>query len=86
VEETKTINCLTFQKQEIVIKEITNQINSAKTISEKAAFAEKLREEVNILLSCMDYDKRNVGCNNCISIASLREKTADLIIKAKKLV
>jgi hypothetical protein len=86
VEENKAINCLTFQKQEPVIKDITDRINIGETVLEKATFAEELQEEVNVLLSCTNYDKASINCKNCHFIANLRKKTANLIIKAKKLV
>ena len=83
--ESAKINCSTFQKQEPAIENITAKINDAKDVVEKAEFAEKLREEVNILLSCPDYDEKSIDCKNCRFIANVRKKTADLIIKAKKL-
>ena len=83
-EETK-INCTIFQKQEPVIRDITDKINKAKGVQGKAKFAEKLQKEVNVLLSCSDHDAKKVDCMNCHTIAKLRVKTADLIIKAKKL-
>jgi len=79
------INCPTFQKQEAVIKDITAKINSAKGVLEKAEFAEELQQEVNVLLSCPDYNQESTDCNNCRFIANVRKKTADLVIKAKKL-
>jgi len=84
--ENARINCSTFQKQEPVVKDITDKINRAKDVLEKAEFARKLQEEVNVLLCCPDYDKKNTDCNNCRFIANVRTKTAGLIIKAKKLV
>ena len=86
MEENKAINCLIFQKQEPVIKDITDRINIGETVLEKATFAEELQEEVNVLLSCTNYDKASINCKNCHFIANLRKKTANLIIKAKKLV
>ena len=86
MEENKAINCLTFQKQEPVIKDITDRINIGETVLEKATFAEELQEEVNVLLSCTNYDEASINCKNCYFIANLRKKTANLIIKAKKLV
>jgi len=83
-QDTK-INCPTFQKQESVIEDITAKINNAKDVLEKAEFAEKLQEEVDILLSCPDYDEKSGDCVNCRFIAGVRKKTTDLIIKAKKL-
>jgi len=83
-EESK-INCSIFQKQEPVIKEITDKINMAKGVQEKARFAEELKKEVDVFLSCPDYKVKILDCKNCHFIANLRKKTADLIIKAKKL-
>ncbi len=83
-EETK-INCSTFQKQESVIEDITAKINNAKGVLEKAEFAEELRREVEVLLSCPDYNEESKDCGNCRFIANVRKKTADLVIKAKKL-
>ncbi len=79
------INCPTFQKQEPVIEDITAKINNAKDVLEKAEFAEKLKEEVDVLLSCPDYKEKNTDCSNCRFITNVRKKTADLVIKAKKL-
>lgn len=83
--EDPKISCPIFQKQEAVIQDITAEINNAKNILKKAEFAEKLQEEVNLLLSCPDYKEKDTDCGNCRFIASVRKKTADLIIKAKKL-
>lgn len=83
--EDAKINCSTFQKQEPVIKDITAKINRAKNVIEKADFAKRLQEEVDVLLSCPDYDKKSMDCNNCRFIANVRTKTAGLIIKTEKL-
>ena len=83
-EEAK-ISCSTFQKQEAVIKDITDKINKAKGVQEKAKYAEELQKEVNVLLSCANYKEETLDCKNCHFIANLRKKTTDLIIKAKKL-
>jgi len=79
------INCPTFQKQEPIIEDITAKINNAKDVLEKAEFAKKLQEEVDVLLSCPDYDEKSADCSNCRFIANVRKKTTDLIIEAKKL-
>jgi hypothetical protein len=83
--EEPTINCTTFQKQEPAIKQITDKINTAQKVMEKAGLAEELQKEVDVLLSCPYYDKASINCKNCHFIANLRKKTASLIIKAKKL-
>ena len=79
------INCQIFQKQESVIKDITDKINQAKGVQEKAEFAEELQKEANVLLSCLDYDPKKLDCKNCHFITNARKQTANLIIKAKKL-
>ena len=83
--EDAKMSCPVFQKQESVIKDITNKINTIRGVTEKAVFAEELRKEVDVLLSCQDYKDTSLDCKNCRFIANLRKKTADLIIKAKKL-
>jgi len=83
--EKPKISCLTFQKQEPVVKDITDKINQAKGVLEKARFAEELQKEVEVLLSCPDYNKEKLYCDSCHFIAKLRKKTADLITKAKRL-
>jgi hypothetical protein len=83
-EELK-ISCPIFQKQEPAIKEITDKINGAKGVQEKAGFAEELKKEVDVLLSCPDYESQSLDCKNCHFISNLRKKTSNLIIRAKKL-
>jgi hypothetical protein len=77
--------CPAFQKQEAVIKDIIDNINRSKELTEKAEFSEKLQKEVNILLACTDYSSKKTDCKNCHFIANLRKKTAHLILKVKKL-
>ncbi len=79
------ISCSIFQKQEAVIKDITNKINAIEGVTGKAVFAEALRKEADVLLSCQDCKDTNLDCKNCHFIATLRRKTTDLIVKAKKL-
>jgi len=83
--ENVIIDCPVFQKQESMIQDITANINKADGVLEKAALAVQLQEKAGMLISCPDYDKENPECRNCRFIANLRKKTADLIIKAKKL-
>ncbi len=84
-EEKAKISCSTFQKQEPAIKDITDKINKVKDVQEKAKYAEELKKEVDVLLSCPEHKKESLDCKSCHFIANLRKKTADLIIKAKKL-
>ncbi|MEK6590841.1 MAG: hypothetical protein AABZ11_09215 [Nitrospinota bacterium] len=83
--EEPKISCPTFQEQEQVIKDIIVKINRTEGIYEKAIFAEEQQKEVDILLSCPDFDSKRIDCKNCNFIANLRKKTANLIIRTKKL-
>ena len=83
-EESK-ISCSIFRKQESAIRDLTSKINKAKGVEEKAKFAEDLQIEANVLLSCGDYEAKKLDCINCHTIAKLRQRTTNLIIKAKKL-
>ena len=83
--EEPKINCSTFQKKEQIISDITNKINLAKEVQEKARFAQDLQIEADELLSCQGYDNKKIDCRSCHFIANLCKKTAHLIIKAKKL-
>lgn len=82
--EDAKIDCPMFQKQEPTIKEITHKINNTKGVQEKAVLAGELQKEVDVLLTCPDYKDTSLVCKNCHFIANLRRKTAELIIKAKK--
>lgn len=84
-EEKSKISCPIFQKQERAIKAITDKINMSKGMQEKARFAEELQEEVDVLLSCPGYEESMLECKDCRLITNLRKKTANLIIKAKRL-
>ncbi len=79
------INCPISQKQEPIIKELTDNINNAKGVQEKARVSEELKKETDVLLNCQDYDEKRLDCSSCRFIANLRKRTVDLIIKAKKL-
>ena len=83
--ENAKINCAIFHKQEAVIKDITSKINAIEGVTGKAVFAEELRKEVDVLLSCQDCKDTSIDCENCRFIANLRKRTADIIIKVKKL-
>jgi len=84
-EQEPKISCSIFRKQEGFINEITDKINRAQNIEEKAALAEELEKEVDALLFCSDYDGAKLDCRNCEFVANLRKKTAGLIKHARKL-
>jgi len=86
VRESKPdINCPIFLKREWAIKELTRDINEAKVILEKAERAERLKKEVEMLLSCEKYDDKNEDCKSCKTISTLRRQTAELLINIKGL-
>ena len=62
--EDAKISCQVFQKQEAVIKDITNKINAIEGVTGKAVFAEELRKEVDVLLSCQDYKDTSLNCKS----------------------
>ena len=84
-EPKPVINCPVFLKREWTIKELTCDINEAKTLSEKVERAERLKNEIEMLLSCEKYDEKNEDCKNCKSLSTLRKQTVELLIKARGL-
>ncbi|GEM_PF-842169 len=84
-EEPPKICCQIFQKQEPIIKDLTREINNTKVIHEKVKLAEEILKEVEVLLSCPDYSSEKSNCMECHVLARLREKVANLVIKAKEL-
>jgi len=83
-EQTK-ISCQIFNKQEPAISRITEEINKARGVQEKAWWAEELLKEVKILLECPQHDDAKLDCINCRTICELRNRTASLVLKAGKL-
>lgn len=79
------IQCAIFLKQEPEIKRLTDRINHAQAVHEKAAWAGELQKEVRVLLECPEYKKQNADCRNCHLLALLRQRTADVIMMARKL-
>ncbi len=83
--ENSKISCPTFHTQELLILRITSKINKSIDIREKTEFVEELKGEVDVMLSCDDYDNTNINCRNCHLIADMCCETANLIMKANKL-
>jgi hypothetical protein len=73
-----------FPRQEVRIQDLTHRINEAKEFPQKAELARAYLGEVEILLTCRAFDKGNVNCVNCQAISRLRQKVADLIVRAEK--
>jgi hypothetical protein len=85
MEKEPGIKCGIFKTQEALIKKATQAINAVQGAIPKAQEAEKLLNEVNILLTCAEYDDKNFDCQACRSIANLRKKMAELMFRASKL-
>lgn len=84
--DAQKISCSTFQKQEIATKNLTDKINKTVDIKGKIQYAEELVKEADVLLNCPEYKQQDFDCRNCRTIADLRKETAELIIRARKLV
>lgn len=65
--------------EENVIRQLTEGINEAKNVNEKAAKAQSLINEVNKLLSCKGFDEENWNCRGCHKTALLRKKVSQII-------
>jgi hypothetical protein len=83
--EEANMNCLRFQKQEDAIGGIIAGINQAGDIAGKAELASTLQQEVEVLLSCRDYDHNSDDCTSCHFHAHVRKRVAGLFIRARKL-
>jgi len=80
-----SIQCPTYLKLEPEIQKLTESINQAGDVREKAALALELQKEVKVLLECPDYKSDGVECRNCHFLATVRKRVADVIILAQKL-
>jgi len=78
------IRCPTglFPRQEAEIARLTQEINQARTATEKAPWAQELIGAVEVLLACEEYDEADLHCRLCRNFSELRRKTAALVIKA----
>lgn len=83
--EEEKINCNIFQQKERKIKEQTRSLNEARDPKVKATRAQRLISELTPLLKCLEYDQGSSVCEICRNIINLRQKTAELVIKASKL-
>jgi len=79
------VQCPIFLKQEPGINKLTESINQAEPVREKAVLAQELQKEVNVLLECSDYNREHTDCRNCHFLATVRKRVADVIILARKL-
>ena len=74
-----------FSRQEEEISRLTAEINRARSVSDKASPAQALIVAAEVLLACESYDENRLDCRLCHNVAALRQKTATLIIQARRL-
>jgi len=83
--EQSGISCDKFQTKENVCATLTEQINAAQTVGQKAAKAQELIEVAEELLACEEYEDASLGCQYCRNLYLLRMRTARLILKMASL-
>jgi len=78
------IDCPAYIHLEEEMKRLTDEINNAIGITEKAVKAEELKAKAEALLSCLEYDSESWNCGNCRRIASLKKAVVEVIIQVSK--
>jgi predicted transcriptional regulator len=73
-------NCPTYLEKEPTIKQLTEEINKASNVADKAAKAEELAKIADSLISCTSYQKESWDCENCHRIALLRKEASQIIL------
>lgn len=73
-------NCPIYLKKEPAIKQLTEEINKASNVADKAAKAEELAKIADSLISCTSYQKENWDCENCHRIALLRKEASQIVL------
>ncbi|MGQ9468693.1 MAG: hypothetical protein ACUVTD_02530, partial [Nitrososphaerales archaeon] len=73
------ISCSIFNAKERSVIQIFNNINKAKSIDEKIKNAKILLQMEN-LLSCPYYERKNPDCKYCRKLSILYKKAAELLI------
>lgn len=81
------IDCPTnlFPEQEVEVYRLTQAINQARTVKEKAPWAQELIETVNVLLDCEHYDGKNLNCHLCHNFSELRREVFTLVVSLGRL-
>lgn len=81
---TQTIACPICRKANPEIEAINRQINQARTPSQKAPFAKQLVAKVEEVLQEHGPAEDPIA-EGCRTVLNLRKQTAELILKAQKL-
>ncbi len=80
MEEIRPKICLICADSNSVFEDLNKKINDAKDIKEKASLAQSLLNKANQLIE--QHKNKNLPC---VSILKLRKQTAEVVIKAQKL-
>jgi len=82
--QPRRMNCQKCLEMEEVIEQLTEKLNRAEDLAEKAAKARELLEFADDLLSCENYDSGDWGCENCHRVASLRKEVSQIILHVSR--
>lgn len=86
MEEKKIgIDCSIFLGEEQAMERLTKEINEARSIEVRAAKAQVLIDEAEVLLACDRYNANSMDCRNCRTITDMRKSTAEMIKKTQRL-
>lgn len=80
----QTVSCSICQNANPMIESLNKQINQARSVTDKAYFARKLKAKVEDVLEEHGPADDPKG-KACRSVLNLRKQTAELILKAQKL-
>jgi hypothetical protein len=80
----QTIPCPICQNANPLIESLNKQINQARSVTDKAYFARKLKAKVEEVLEEHGPADDPTG-KACRAVLNLRKQTAELILKAQKL-
>jgi len=67
--ENIVINCSKFSDTEAIIKKTEAKIRQISNSKEKQYYAQDILLEAKALLSCLNYDSKNLVCQKCHSVS-----------------
>ena len=82
--QPRRMNCPKYLEMQDIIEQLTEKINRAEGLAEKAIKAQELLEIADDLLSCENYEGGNWSCENCHRAASLRKEVSQIILHVSR--
>jgi len=76
--------CVKLKEMTKSIEGLTQEINLATDINDKASHAVELRGLVESLLTCEEFDEKYQECVNCHRVANLRKNVSTIILQISK--